>query len=98
LYRYGKESKRAGRKKRKLIENARPDMIGGKSIALKMRDGAQRKPFKVSDSIKVAVGIISCCECEVQRLQTSRQPFGSPHSKGGAYGVKEICEGIFKSP
>lgn len=45
-----------------LFENARPDMIGEKSILLKMRDGPNRKPFKVSDSIKDGAGIISRCE------------------------------------
>lgn len=41
-----------------VFENARPDMIGEKSILLKMRDGSTESP-SVSDSIKDGAGIIS---------------------------------------
>lgn len=37
-------------------------MIGEKSILLKNEGWANRKPFKVSDSIKDGAGIISQCE------------------------------------
>lgn len=57
-----------GRKKKgwqRLFENARPDMIrGGRGEinTIKNEGWANRKPFKVSDSIKGRVGVISRCE------------------------------------
>lgn len=56
----GRELKRREKKNswRCVFENARPDMIGEKSILLKMRDGSTESP-SVSDSIKDGAGIIS---------------------------------------